>query len=208
MSAEGEHEPGETDRRSGSASFVSLVDVVTSVQQSQSGHALPRWQIQAQIEAIFASFDDEHRDEDGLSKRIGEGRFLAVGTIGTVSLAIIAGLLIHPGAYLAAAWKVKRLLYWDRQWRPHVIALYTKLDGVEAEVFEAVHQLESELIIINFERYEAEDFESALGREAPTFERIADELPEHSHSLLASTISSLVTRQILKQDGERYWIAL
>lgn len=170
------------------------------------GTGVPRWQLVAQLEAIDQGLATEER-YSSLSRRIGERRFLALGTLGVTSLSILAGLLVNPLALGAAAWKLRRLLYWDREWRPKVIALYADLDGVQGDVFEAVHDLESNAVVVNFDALYERRFDDAYGTVAPTSGDIHQLLSEYERHVIDETLALLAKSQILKTDGERYWIS-
>lgn len=182
----------------------SLSDLVARYQVAVAGKAVAPWLIEAQLQAVDDRLEKEAVD---LYRRVGEGRFLAIGTIAAMSLSIALGLLIHPGAILAAAWKLRRLLYFDRDWRPQVVALYVTLDGTDRQVFEAVHWLCMELIVVNFERYEAEDFANAYGTDAPGLQRIIDRLDIEATEVSKSLVR-LLRSEVLRSDGSRYWIPL
>lgn len=181
-----------------------LIEYIAASQSESLGFAMNHWIIEAQLEEIEAGLSSD--GDVALQRRIGEGRFLAIGAIATVSLSIAVGIMIHPTAFAAAAWKFRRLLYFDRNWRPKVIALFVQLVGVERDVFEAVHWLSLEAIVTNYERYEAEDFVKGMGTEAPVFAQIAAKL-EYPDESIATALSKLVRTEVLRSDGSRYWIA-
>lgn len=180
-----------------------LVEAIVQFQEQSGGRSLAPWLVEAQLQVI-----DDRLISDGivLERRIGEGRFLAIGAIAAVSFSIALGLLVHPAALLAAGWKLRRFLYLDRDWRPHIIAIYIQLDGVDRAVFEAIHWLSLEPLITDFERFEAEDFAHAFGVEAPDLERVAERV-DASSAEIASSLTGLIRSEVVKTDGRRYWIA-
>ena len=180
-----------------------LVETVVDRQIEVSGRALPLWLIEAQLQVI-----EDRLTAAGtvLERRIGEGKFLAIGALATVSASIALGMLIHPSAVAAAAWKFRRLLYLDRDWRPHIIAIYVELEGVDRDVFEAIHWLSLEPFVVNFDKYESEDFASAFGVEAPDLPRVVTRV-ELDVAAVSEAIARLVRAEVLKTDGRRYWIA-
>jgi len=180
-----------------------LVEAVVQFQQQLSGRSLAPWLIEAQLQII-----DDRLISRGvvLERRLGEGRFLAIGAIATISFSIALGLLVHPSALLAAGWKLRRFLYLDRDWRPHIIAIYVQLEGIDRAVFEAIHWLSLEPLVTDFERFEAEDFAHAFGVEAPDLNRVVERVGGEDAEI-ASSMARLVRSEVLKSDGHRYWIA-
>ncbi len=144
---------------------------------------------------------------NGLLKRVGDGRFLAVGLLGTVGIGLLGGFLTHPVALALPLWKLKRLLYLDREWRPHLLTLYIQLEGGEARVFEAVHALNTKAVVVNYASLEARDFRDAFGTEAPSADDIISEVADLPEESVSKILASLVTREILRCDGSSYWIA-
>lgn len=184
-----------------------LAALIAVVRQEISGEELPESLVATQLEEIVSRLAPEEVASFTFEKRIGEGKFLAIGALGGTSLSILAGLLIHPGTFGLAIWKLRRLLYWDKYWRPHVIGLYVQLDGVDAQVFEAIHFLESQWVIRNFEAYEAGRLESAFGKEAPMPERIVEATGIDTTDVLA-VLTRLQAARVVRSDGVRYWIPL
>lgn len=183
-----------------------LVAEILDYQYKTSQFSIDSWRVEAQLEAIdraLGSAGSAH----GLQKRVGDRKFVAIGLAGTMALSIVGGLLVHPGAYLAPAWKLTRMLRWDRGWRPTVIRLYERLEGVEGDVFEAVHHLESAAVVTNFDALAARDFENAYGTVAPTARDVADLLPHVARDDVHDSLAALYARQVLRSDGKTFWIA-
>lgn len=184
-----------------------LASLVTLARSQAGAVTLPESLVVTQLEEILTRLEPQEVKTFTIEKRIGEGQFLAIGALGSTTLSILAGLLVHPGAFALAAWKLRRLLYWDKFWRPHVIGLFVQLDGIDAQVFEAVHHLESAWVIRNFDAYEGRQYEAAFGTEAPTPDRIVETTGLNAGEVLAA-ITRLEAAQVLRSDGVRYWIPL
>jgi hypothetical protein len=143
----------------------------------------------------------------GLSRRVGDGRYLAVGDLGSLGLAVLLGPIAHLLAAGTALKSAGRLITFDRERRPRVVAIYARLTGVEREVFETVHSLQNEWIVTNYDALDAMDYDRAFGQVAPTFSALAGAIgPARSAEDIVAAVSNLTARRVLATDGARYWI--
>jgi hypothetical protein len=143
----------------------------------------------------------------GLGRRIGEGRYLAVGALGALGLSIILGPVLHVLAAGTALGSARRLLRWDRSWRPQVIAIYARLEGVQRDVFEAIHEAQNEWIVVNYDALEEGQYSNAYGRVAPTATDVAMRLTGRASEVdVREALAVLARRGILDTDGSGYWI--
>ncbi len=156
---------------------------------------------------LAASSAASTADWIGVERRIGDGRWLAVGDLGGLGLAIVLGPLLHLVAAGPAVRSMRRLLRFDSGWRPRVITLYARLEGLDRDVFEAVHDLQNRWLIVNFDALADRNYEHAFGQVAPTaHDLIAAVAPRGDPEATAAALQRLTYRGILKSDGERYWI--
>ncbi|MEB2526672.1 hypothetical protein [Kocuria rosea] len=195
--------PSPPENKSNQHQLSNLVALLQTRRREGGAPEIPDWMVEAHLIEVIST----PATGGAMKKRIGEGEFVALGLIGTVSLSLIAGFLAHPAAFVLPAWKLKRLLYWDRDWRPHLLTLYARLKGNEAIVFEAVHDISTRAVIVNYDALEARDFENAYGTEAPTISEIEAKVAGITSSDLPKVLLKLHSRGILKSDGTRYWIA-
>jgi hypothetical protein len=140
-------------------------------------------------------------------RRIGKGRYLAVGALGRVGLSIVLGPVLHVVAAGSALSSVRQLLKVDRDWRPRVVAIYARLDGLDRNVFEAIHEAQNEWIITNYDAIAQRQYSQAFGQVAPTASDVVARLSANpSEARVRSVLANLVSRGILDTDGLRYWI--
>lgn len=182
-----------------------LAAAVTEIQSRRNrevAEQVPDWLIEAHLRSVL-----DPTTTTGLTKRIGKGKFFAVGLVGGAFLSVLGGFLMHPAAFLLPLWKLKRLLYFDREWRPRLLTVYVQLDGDDALVFEAIHDLGTRAVILNYDALEARDFENAYGTDAPTLGEIQEQVDRLSAEEVGAIALNLLSRGILRTDGERFWIA-
>jgi hypothetical protein len=140
-------------------------------------------------------------------RRVGEGKYLAVGAIGRLGLSVVLGPVLHLVAAGTALSSVRRLLKVDRDWRPRVVALYVCLDGLDRDVFEAIHAAQNEWLIVNYDAIAIDRYSEAFGRVAPTAAEVTSRLiPRADEAAVGRTLADLVSRGILDSDGSQYWI--
>jgi hypothetical protein len=142
-----------------------------------------------------------------LRGRIGAGKYLAVGSLGRLGLTVVLGPMFHLVAAGTALSSVRRLLKFDRDWRPSVVAIYAQLEGLERDVFETIHEAQNEWIVVNYDAVEERRYSEAFGRVAPTAAEVARRLSSRANEGdLLSVLTDLLGRRILDTDGSRYWI--
>ena len=180
----------------------SLVEAIQDRRRSVNAAEVPGWLVSAHLAHVLM----ETGATPALRKRIGEGRFVAFGLLASVGLSLMGGFLIHPAAASFPLWKLKRLLYWDRTWRPHLLALYVQLEGDDALVFEAVHFLATRAIVVNYDAIAARNFDDAFGTDPPTADQVVSAVALESERVHRA-IHRLLAVGVLKSDGASFRIA-
>ena len=139
--------------------------------------------------------------------RVGEGRYVAVGALSRLGVMVILGPVLHVVAAGAALSGARRLLEFDRNWRPRVVTLYAQLEGREREVFEVVHAAQNAWVVVNYDAEAQGRFNDMYGRVAPTPVDVATGCGgSMSESDVRDVLAELHRRRILDSDGGRYWI--
>jgi hypothetical protein len=147
-----------------------------------------------------------------LERRIGGGRFLAVGSLSRLGLGVVLGPLLHAVGTGVAISSAIKLLRFDAQLRPRVLALYARLEGVDRQIFEAVHEIQSQYVVVNFDALGSDRPATAFGRRSATLREIVQliesgEYPEIPGAVaIADAAGRLVARGILRTDGATFAI--
>ena len=143
----------------------------------------------------------------GLPARTGKGTYVAVGSLSRLTLSGILGPVLHVVAVGGVASGAARLLRWDSSWRPRLLTIYARLDGLERSVFETVHEGQNKWITVNYDAKAEGNFAATYGRVAPTRADIIEALAcEAPASDVQRALDRLVYRGILDTDDSRYWI--
>jgi hypothetical protein len=100
--------------------------------------------------------------------------------------------LLVPGGSLA------KLIY-------RLLHAYVQLEGVDCDVFEAVHRLGLRHAVVNYDALRDGDWERAYGLNPPTSEEVMTNVKADPGSVRES-LAALAKRDIIKRRGDGRWI--
>jgi hypothetical protein len=82
-----------------------------------------------------------------------------------------------------------------------VLAVYVRLEGVDRDVFEAIHELQSRWVVTNFDALEARQFDQAYARVAPSAAEVRDLVGSDSSEIGESLARLVEQRVVAYTDG-------
>jgi hypothetical protein len=163
--------------------------------------------IEAHFEWLLSAFEPGGVSLPALERRVGVGKFLAIGTLTSAGLGIAAGFLLHPAAVAGPALRLRKLLYLDRTLRPRIVTLYAELSGPDAVVFEAIHDLSLRVLVTDYDALAVGHFESAFGRVAPSMEDLQNHVSRSLDAVeVGNAVIRLRERGILRTESGHVWI--
>jgi hypothetical protein len=133
----------------------------------------------------------------------GSGRFFNIGAPAKVLVGFVLAAFLGAPAHLAS---LKALIRFDRQRMPHLITVFRQLDGIERDVFDALHTEFARWVVVNYD-YVRDPHQqgNAYGHIWPTAEQVAEVL-DRSLVDIQGALIQLQEDGVVRVDNGRWAI--
>jgi len=135
---------------------------------------------------------------------VGSGRFFNVGASAKTLVGFaIAMFLGHPKQAVVG---LKSLVKFDGRLRPHLITIFAELEGLQRDVFDALHRGWKEWVVVNYDfQNDPDKQDHAYGHVWPTTAEITAMVGKDPAEI-ATALAQLLEEGIVKVEDGRWAI--